>query len=66
MLNRISLELHTLKDVKLGSNPTNGRDRAMKAPYANKWQKEIDSLRKIALGCDLTEEYVRENSEYTT
>src|SRR5215469_12241774 len=43
-------------DVKLGSNPTNGRDRAMKAPYAKKWQKEIDNLRKIVLGCDLAEE----------
>ena len=28
----------------------------MKAPYAKKWQKEMDRLRKIALGCDLTEE----------
>jgi uncharacterized protein YdeI (YjbR/CyaY-like superfamily) len=28
----------------------------MKVPYAEKWQKEIDSLRKIALGCDLVEE----------
>jgi uncharacterized protein YdeI (YjbR/CyaY-like superfamily) len=28
----------------------------MKVPYADKWQKEIDSLRKIALGCDLAEE----------
>ena len=28
----------------------------MKVPYAKKWQKEVDSLRKIALGCDLTEE----------
>jgi uncharacterized protein YdeI (YjbR/CyaY-like superfamily) len=28
----------------------------MKVPYAKKWQKEIDSLRKIALGCDLAEE----------
>jgi uncharacterized protein YdeI (YjbR/CyaY-like superfamily) len=43
-------------DVKLGSNPTNGRDRAMKVPYAKKWQKEIDNLRKIVLGCDLAEE----------
>lgn len=25
-------------------------------PYAKKWQKETDSLRKIALDCDLTEE----------
>jgi uncharacterized protein YdeI (YjbR/CyaY-like superfamily) len=28
----------------------------MKVPYAKKWQKEIDSLRKIALGSDLAEE----------
>ena len=28
----------------------------MKVPYAKKWQKEADKLRKIALDCDLTEE----------
>ena len=28
----------------------------MKAPYAKKWQKEIEHLRKIVLGCDLAEE----------
>jgi uncharacterized protein YdeI (YjbR/CyaY-like superfamily) len=28
----------------------------MKVPYAKKWQKETDTLRKIVLGCDLTEE----------
>jgi len=28
----------------------------MKAPYAKKWQKETDKLRKIVLDCDLTEE----------
>jgi uncharacterized protein YdeI (YjbR/CyaY-like superfamily) len=28
----------------------------MKVPYAKKWQKEIDDLRKIALDCDLVEE----------
>ncbi len=28
----------------------------MKVPYAEKWQKETDKLRKIALDCDLTEE----------
>lgn len=28
----------------------------MEVPYAKKWQKEIDKLRKIALDCDLTEE----------
>ncbi len=27
----------------------------MKIPYADKWQKETDQLRKIALECDLTE-----------
>lgn len=28
----------------------------MKVPYAKKWQKETDKLRKIALDCDLTAE----------
>jgi uncharacterized protein YdeI (YjbR/CyaY-like superfamily) len=28
----------------------------MKVPYAEKWQKETDQLRRIALECDLTEE----------
>jgi len=28
----------------------------MRVPYAKKWQKETDKLRKIALDCDLTEE----------
>ena len=28
----------------------------MKVPFAKKWQKEADQLRKIALGCDLSEE----------
>jgi uncharacterized protein YdeI (YjbR/CyaY-like superfamily) len=28
----------------------------MKIPYAKKWQREVDKLRKIALDCDLTEE----------
>jgi uncharacterized protein YdeI (YjbR/CyaY-like superfamily) len=28
----------------------------MRVPYAKKWQKETDALRKIALDCDLTEE----------
>src|SRR5436305_10438289 len=28
----------------------------MKVPYAKKWQKETDKLRRIALDCDLTEE----------
>ena len=29
----------------------------MKVPHAKKWQKETDKLRKIALDCDLTEEF---------
>ena len=28
----------------------------MKVPYAKKWQKEADKLRKIALACELSEE----------
>src|SRR3974390_914642 len=28
----------------------------MKVPYAKKWQKETDTLRKILLDCDLSEE----------
>jgi uncharacterized protein YdeI (YjbR/CyaY-like superfamily) len=28
----------------------------VKVPYAKKWQKETDQLRKIVLDCDLTEE----------
>jgi uncharacterized protein YdeI (YjbR/CyaY-like superfamily) len=28
----------------------------MKVPYAKKWQKETDNLRKIVLNCDLAEE----------
>jgi uncharacterized protein YdeI (YjbR/CyaY-like superfamily) len=28
----------------------------MQVPYAKRWQKETDKLRKIALGCDLIEE----------
>jgi uncharacterized protein YdeI (YjbR/CyaY-like superfamily) len=28
----------------------------MKVPYAKRWQKEMDDLRKIALGCGLAEE----------
>jgi uncharacterized protein YdeI (YjbR/CyaY-like superfamily) len=29
----------------------------MKVPYAKKWQRVTDKLRKIALDCDLTEEF---------
>ena len=32
------------------------RPGTMKVPYAKKWQKETEKLRKIALDCDLTEE----------
>jgi uncharacterized protein YdeI (YjbR/CyaY-like superfamily) len=37
----------------------NDRDglKTMKVPYAKKWQKETDELRKIAVDCDLTEEF---------
>ncbi len=28
----------------------------MKVPYAKKWQKEVDALRKMAVECDLREE----------
>jgi uncharacterized protein YdeI (YjbR/CyaY-like superfamily) len=28
----------------------------VKVPYAKKWQKEVDELRKIALACELSEE----------
>src|SRR5271163_641207 len=28
----------------------------MKVPYAKKWQKETDNLRKVVLDCDLVEE----------
>jgi uncharacterized protein YdeI (YjbR/CyaY-like superfamily) len=31
-------------------------NQPMKVPYAQKWQKETDKLRQIALGCGLTEE----------
>jgi uncharacterized protein YdeI (YjbR/CyaY-like superfamily) len=37
------------------SNPGKGFE-TMKVPYAEKWQKETDQLRQIALDCDLTEE----------
>ena len=36
-------------------NPLN-KAEPMKVPYAKKWQKETDRLRKIARDCDLTEE----------
>jgi len=34
---------------------TGGEAETMKVPYAKKWQKETDKLRKVALDCDLTE-----------
>ena len=37
----------------------------MKVPYAEKWQKEIRSLRAIALGCDLVEELKWSKSCFT-
>ena len=37
----------------------------MKVPYAKKWQKETDRLRKIALDCDLTEELKWSKSCFT-
>jgi uncharacterized protein YdeI (YjbR/CyaY-like superfamily) len=42
-------ELNEFKNLEKGPE-------TMKVPYANKWQKETDKLRQIALGCDLTEE----------
>src|SRR4051812_10037089 len=32
-----------------------GNTGPMKVPYAKKWQKETDELRKIAVDCNLTE-----------
>ncbi|WP_109488774.1 YdeI/OmpD-associated family protein [Occallatibacter savannae] len=37
----------------------------MQVPYAKKWQKETDKLRKIALDCDLTEEIKWSKSCFT-
>lgn len=51
-----------IRQVKLGGNAgaclglLTGATSAMKVPYAKKWQKETDKLRKIAIDCDLTEE----------
>ena len=45
-------------ESELGAFPTlgtGGKAEAMKVPYAKKWQKETDKLRKIAVDCDLTE-----------
>src|SRR5438445_2528288 len=37
----------------------------MQVPYANKWQKEVDKLRKIAFDCDLVEEHKWSKSCFT-
>lgn len=37
----------------------------MQVPYAKKWQKETDKLRKIALNCDLAEELKWSKSCFT-
>jgi uncharacterized protein YdeI (YjbR/CyaY-like superfamily) len=37
----------------------------MQVPYAKKWQKETDKLRRIALDCDLTEEMKWSKSCFT-
>lgn len=37
----------------------------MQVPYAKKWQKETDKLRRIALNCDLTEEIKWSKSCFT-
>jgi uncharacterized protein YdeI (YjbR/CyaY-like superfamily) len=37
----------------------------MQVPYAKRWQKETDKLRKIALECDLTEELKWSKSCFT-
>jgi uncharacterized protein YdeI (YjbR/CyaY-like superfamily) len=34
---------------------TSGKAKTMKVPYAKKWRKETDKLRKIAVDSDLTE-----------
>src|SRR5882757_5422436 len=37
----------------------------MQVPYAKKWQKEANKLRKIALDCDLVEEHKWSKSCFT-
>jgi uncharacterized protein YdeI (YjbR/CyaY-like superfamily) len=49
------LELYLAAESSVLSNLGKGPG-TMKVPYAKKWQKETDKLRKIALDCDLTEE----------
>jgi len=55
----------TIRDLEQNTNrsaalrPSHPRDFSkitVKVPYAKKWQKEVDKLRQIALGCGLTEE----------
>jgi uncharacterized protein YdeI (YjbR/CyaY-like superfamily) len=47
--------LYFLPESNESSNPGRGPE-TMKVPYAEKWRKETDELRQIALDCDLTEE----------
>src|SRR5438132_12370935 len=47
--------LHFLAELNDFSSVGKGTE-TMKVPYAEKWQKETDKLRQIALDCDLTEE----------
>ena len=42
--------------VETGLDRVRYRGRTVKVPYAKKWQKEADKLRKIVLDCDLIEE----------
>ncbi len=41
--------------VETGLDRVRYRGRTVKVPYAKKWQKEADKLRKIVLDCDLIE-----------
>ena len=47
--------MHFLAELNDSRNLGKGPE-PMKVPYANKWQKETDKLRQIALDCDLTED----------
>jgi uncharacterized protein YdeI (YjbR/CyaY-like superfamily) len=51
-----NLEMESESELEAFTIPgTGGKAEAMKIPYAKKWQKETDNLRKIAVDCDLTE-----------
>jgi uncharacterized protein YdeI (YjbR/CyaY-like superfamily) len=51
-----NLEMQTESELAAFTIPgTGGKAATMKVPYAKKWQKETDKLRKIAVECDLTE-----------